>query len=169
MRYHNPRSDKQTATPNNNPPSATPPYSACRLFCGAFAAQFRSDADARGAVVVAAAFEAALRRLLAVLRQLGVKEESYINVAMSDGEEAIACRYTTEADYEGESLWLHTGRIYVCVKGQCRMLAPERGRGCVLVSSEPLSDDPGWDPIPRNSLVLVHADGRTETRPLQVG
>ena len=122
-----------------------------------------------GAARMAAAFEAALARLLAILRQLGVKEESYINVAMSDGEEAIACRFTTEADYDGESLWLHTGRIYVCVKGQCRMLAPERGKGCVLVSSEPLSDDQGWEAIPRNSLVLIHQDGRTETRPLRVG
>ncbi len=115
---------------------------------------------------MANAVAAALRRVTAMLQQVGVQEQSYINVALSDGEEAVACRFTTEEGYDGESLWLHTGRVYVCVKGVCKMLAPERGRGCVLISSEPLGDDPGWDPIPRNSLVLVHKDGTASTRAL---
>jgi predicted glutamine amidotransferase len=101
-----------------------------------------------------------------LLRIVGVQEPSFLNVAMSDGHEAVACRFTTLADYDGESLWLHTGRLYVCVNGQCRMLAPDRGRGCVLVSSEPLSDDDGWDAIPRNHLVGIAADGSTTQRPL---
>jgi predicted glutamine amidotransferase len=113
---------------------------------------------------MANALQAAMTRLLALLAAHRVQEPSYITVAMSDGEEAVACRYTTEADYDGESLYVHTGRVYVCVKGVCRMLAPERGRGCVLISSEPLSDDPGWDVIPRNSMVLVGKDGAVTPR-----
>jgi predicted glutamine amidotransferase len=36
----------------------------------------------------------------------------------------------------------------------------------VLVSSEPLSDDDGWDAIPRNHLVGIAADGSTTQRAL---
>ena len=39
------------------------------------------------------------------------------------------------------------------------MIEPKRGEGAVLVSSEALSDDPGWEAIPRNRLVTISADG----------
>jgi glutamine amidotransferase len=117
-----------------------------------------------GAERLANALEAAIVRAVKLGEQVGTTEPSYLNVAFSDGEHAVACRYTTEPDYDGESLYVHTGRVYVCSGGTCRMIAPDRGRGCVLVSSEPLSEDPGWDMLPRNSLVLVHADGTTTTR-----
>ena len=52
--------------------------------------------------------------------------------------------------------------------GVCRLLSPDRGRGCVFVSSEPLSDDPGWDMMPRISLVLIGKDGTVTSRPLKV-
>ncbi len=113
---------------------------------------------------MAAALQLAISQLEVLWRELGVHEPSYLNVALSDGESAVACRYTTEPGYDGESLYVHTGRVYVCVKGVCKMLAPDRGRGCVLVSSEPLSDDSGWDPLPRNTMVLIHRDGTTQQR-----
>jgi glutamine amidotransferase len=126
----------------------------------------RGTYERGGVQAMADALAAAIARVLELLRSVGVQEASFLNVAMSDGHEAVACRFTTLADYDGESLWLHTGRLYVCVNGQCRMLSPDRGRGCVLVSSEPLSDDDGWDAIPRNHLVGIAADGTTTQRPL---
>jgi predicted glutamine amidotransferase len=126
----------------------------------------RGTYERGGVQAMAEALAAAIARVQELLRIVGVQEPSFLNVAMSDGHEAVACRFTTLADYDGESLWLHTGRLYVCVNGQCRMLAPDRGRGCVLVSSEPLSDDDGWDAIPRNHLVGIAADGSTTQRPL---
>ena len=126
----------------------------------------RGTYERGGVQAMADALAAAIARVLELLRSVGVQEASFLNVAMSDGHEAVACRFTTLAEYDGESLWLHTGRLYVCVNGQCRMLSPDRGRGCVLVSSEPLSDDDGWDAIPRNHLVGIAADGTTTQRPL---
>jgi predicted glutamine amidotransferase len=38
----------------------------------------------------------------------------------------------------------------------------------VIVSSERLSDDPGWEKVPRNHLVMVGKDRRVEMRPLEV-
>lgn len=112
-----------------------------------------------GLDAMAQALQNAVQRIVALGREHGIGEPHYLNLALSDGIEAVSCRYTTHEGYDGESLFVHTGRIYVCSKGECRMLASDNGRGCVLVSSEPLSDDQGWNPIPRNSMVLIDRDG----------
>jgi len=117
---------------------------------------------------LAAALQQAVARVTLLGKLHGNGAPSYLNLALTDGHSAVACRFTTEDDYDGESLFVHTGRVYVCSNGVCRMLAPERGRGCVLISSEPLSDDPGWDALPRNSMVLVTPEGTTSSRPLLV-
>jgi predicted glutamine amidotransferase len=42
----------------------------------------------------------------------------------------------------------------------CRMIDPEGQGGAVIVSSEPLSEDPGWTVVPRNHQVVIEADRR---------
>jgi predicted glutamine amidotransferase len=95
------------------------------------------------------------------------EEDCYLNIAVSDGEHAVACRYTT-ATTDPSSLYVHTGRRYVCEGGLCRMVSPEKGHGAVIVSSEPLSDDPGWQKIPRNHMVVVGQDRTCEIRAMSV-
>jgi predicted glutamine amidotransferase len=94
-------------------------------------------------------------------------EDCYLNIAVSDGEHSVACRFTT-ASTEPSSLYVHTGRRYVCEGGLCRMVSPEKGHGAVIVSSEPLSDDPGWQKIPRNHMVVVGQDRTCEIRAMSV-
>ncbi len=120
--------------------------------------------SATGIEKLAAALQGAVARVVELGRRHGNGAFSYLNLALTDGECAVACRYTTEPDYDGESLFVHTGRLYVCHDGACRMLAPAHGHGCVLVSSEPLSEDYGWQPLSRNSMVLVGKDGQTAVR-----
>ncbi len=120
--------------------------------------------SATGIEKLAAALQGAVARVVDLGRRHGNGAFSYLNLALTDGECAVACRYTTEPDYDGESLFVHTGRLYVCHDGACRMLAPAHGHGCVLVSSEPLSEDYGWQPLSRNSMVLVGKDGQTSVR-----
>lgn len=95
-------------------------------------------------------------------------EDCYLNIAVSDGNHSVACRYTT-ASGDPSSLYVHTGRRYVCEGGLCRMVSPEKGHGAVIVSSEPLSDDPGWQKIPRNHMVVVGEDRACDIRELKVG
>jgi glutamine amidotransferase len=95
-------------------------------------------------------------------------EDCYLNIAASDGEHSVSCRYTT-ASTEPSSLYVHTGRRYVCEGGLCRMVSPEKGHGAVIVSSEPLSDDPGWQKIPKNHMVVVGQDRNCEVRAMNVG
>jgi len=84
---------------------------------------------------------------------------SFMNFALSNGRSSVVTRFTTKPGYDGESLHLHHGRRYVCEAGACRMLEPNEEGGAFLVSSERLSADPGWETIPRNSLVAIGEDG----------
>lgn len=117
---------------------------------------------------LADALTRAMARLLELTRKYAGDEPSYLNFALSDGETAVACRFRDQVDGDGESLFTHTGRLYQCHEGQCRMISPDDGHGCVLVSSEPLSDDPGWQVVPANSLVRVGIDGVVGITPLQL-
>jgi predicted glutamine amidotransferase len=47
------------------------------------------------------------------------------------------------------------------------MMEPESAKGAVIVASEPLSEDDGWEPVPPNNLVLVHEDLQVELRELE--
>jgi predicted glutamine amidotransferase len=112
-----------------------------------------------------AALERTFARLLALVAENGDGKPSYLNFALTDGIHAAVTRFTTRGDYPGESLHLDRGRRYVCVGGACRMVAPDEAGGAVIVSSEVLSDDPGWETVPRNHVVLI-TGGDVEMRPL---
>jgi hypothetical protein len=60
---------------------------------------------------------------------------------------------------------VHTGKRYACEGGVCRMIHSDRGEQSVLVSSERLSDDPGWEDVPVNHILTVHEDRSVRARP----
>jgi len=78
-----------------------------------------------------------------------------LNLAVTDGLRTVVTRCTTDPQGRAESLHWHWGREYVCENGACRMVEPDRGKGAVIVSSEPLSNDFQWEPVPVNHLVAV--------------
>lgn len=135
------------------------------------------DADVPGAVdrgaALARALERAVRRVLAVSEQMkltippapGDDDESYVNVAVSDGVCSAACRAAT-GGVEPASLYVHYGRRYVCEGGVCQMVRPEQGHGAVLIASERLSADEGWQKIPANHVVIVREDNSVDIRPM---
>lgn len=90
---------------------------------------------------------------------------SYFNIAVSDGEHAAVSRFTNDVPDNAESLHIHTGKTYHCSGGVCRMEDPTDGHGAVIVSSEKLSDDPGWETIPVNHMVVVRNDRTVLMRP----
>ena len=131
-------------------------------------ALFLDEIGHRPAPTIEAVFDAMQRtieRLLALVDEHADGGPSYLNFAATDGIHSVVTRYTTKAGYQGESLHLDRGRNYVCEEGQCRMVAPDKNGGAVIVSSEPLSDDPGWEVVPRNHAVLI-SDDTVELRAL---
>jgi ergothioneine biosynthesis protein EgtC len=127
-----------------------------------------NDESETDSAVLAGALRRSFATALELSRESGSGEDSYLNVAATNGLCAVVSRFTTQPDYEGESLYLHSGLRYICVDGACHMVAPDEHGAAVIVSSEPLSDDPGWQPVPRNHLVRIDADRRVEIEPLDL-
>ncbi len=113
-----------------------------------------------------AAIEGALGRFLDLARAEGVDEPVYMNCVVSDGRAAVACRFTTDRPDNADSLYTHVGHRYVVEARKPRMESCEPVNRSVIVSSEPLSDDPGWEPVPAGSLVVVGEDLSIEARPV---
>lgn len=120
--------------------------------------------------------EAALRRVLSLVNRAKSAlpapagtddDDSWINAAVSDGTCSAAVRFTSAGD-EPSSLYVHSGRRYVCDEGVCRLVEPGAGESSAIIASEKLSADPGWQRVPRNHLVLVRDDGTVVTRPLSL-
>ncbi len=92
---------------------------------------------------------------------------SYLNIAVSDGRFIAATRYASEAG-SAESLHLHAGQRYSCEAGICKMEHPGPDQGSVIISSEVLSDDPGWETVPEGHVVLVDERSHAQIRPLRL-
>lgn len=99
-----------------------------------------------------------IARLDALVQQVVGDVPSYLNLAISDGNRAVASRYVTHSREEAASLHFSVGSQYRCIDGACRMVASPGDDHAVLISSEPLSDDPSWKTVPANHFVAVDAD-----------
>jgi len=117
---------------------------------------------------LAEALRKGMQEALDLVERYAPDKNSYLNVVLTNGKVAVASRFTTEADYEGESLYWNSGKRYVCEEGLCRMVTPDPAGSAVIVSSERLSEDPGWEAVPRNHLLLVGPDRTTWLEPLDV-
>ena len=107
---------------------------------------------------------------IGLLREHGITEESQLNLAVADGRHAVACRFTTGDVKHATTLYWHEGKRYVCRKGVVYMVdpvtdtealdAPGDRTDTVIIASEPLSDDFGWEVVAPNSMVLIGNDRR---------
>jgi len=89
----------------------------------------------------------------------------YLNLVLSDGRHAAACRYSSDPDYI-DSLYLNAGSAYVCDGEHCWMEPDTGDARAILVSSQPLTDDPRWQPVPRNHIALIDRGLNVELRPI---
>ncbi len=109
---------------------------------------------------------ALVERAEALRREVDTADPCIINLLVSDGSRAVATRYASPG-HEPETLFVHTGRRYVCEEGACRMVALDGPESlATIVASEPLSEDPGWTEVPVNHLVTVDAGRAVEVHPI---
>jgi len=90
---------------------------------------------------------------------------AYLNLVLSDGRNAAACRFSSDPDYI-DSLYINQGGRYYCDGAVCAMTAPKDSQRAILISSEPLNTGPRWQAIPRNHVALVDSDLGVKTREL---
>lgn len=136
-----------------------------------FFALLCDEVDRAGGPASSAHLAGALRRAIATVLDLSRRhapgEHIYLNAVLTDGASAVACRFTTDDPANADSLYTNRGRRYVCEGGVCRMLDPGEANGsAIMVSSEPLSGDSGWETVPVNHLVRVEPNLVLTTEPV---
>lgn len=133
-----------------------------------FLDKLREQRGGDPAEAMAKALEAAFAHVLRIVREAGIEEPSYLNVGVADGKHAVVSRVTNGPPEEADSLYVHSGHRYVCDGDVARMLPPDPGQESVLVSSEKLTEGPGWQSVPVNHLVVIDAQRRAVVRPLAI-
>jgi glutamine amidotransferase len=118
--------------------------------------------------MLADALEWGVGRLHDLLDEHAPGTHCYLNLVLTDGVHAVACRYSSDPDYV-DSLYMNVGSAYCCdEEGVSWMEPPEGDRRAILISSEPLNQDPRWVPLERNHLMTVDHDLTVSTRPVEV-
>lgn len=103
----------------------------------------------------------------------GIDSPTYLNAAITNGDEIVAIRYVSHSQYEPPTLYYSQGSTYTCTdNGVCEMRHDTAERS-VLIVSEKLTDSPvDWFEIPPNHILIVdrklHAVTRFCERALQV-
>jgi glutamine amidotransferase len=110
------------------------------------------------ALRMAQALARAISRVLELVRRAGEGGDSYLNIAISDGEHAIVSRFTDADDGVPESLYYFTGQLYPDVGPTAR----RKGTQAVTVSSERLTADLGWVEVPANQIIILRRDRAPE-------
>lgn len=123
-----------------------------------FLDRWREQADGEPAKRLLGALMAAVGEVLTLAEQEGRDEPSYLNIAVADGRHAVVTRLTTDNPEYAESLYYSIGRRYTSVGDTSTMRDASGGRGAVLVSSERLSEDDSWQPVPPNHVVLIRGE-----------
>ncbi len=102
-----------------------------------------------------AALRAGIKRIEALRIDAGVDEPSLLNLALCDGDRAVVSRYASAGAPASNSLYVHAGQRFACLDGACVMEGDAADRDAVIVASEPLTSDGGWESVPLNHLVRV--------------
>ena len=121
----------------------------------------RSAAD-----ILADALYAAIAEVVELVRNSGSTKNITLNLVASDGIASVATRYAS-GDHEGLTLFISTGRQYVCDESRCYMVPADDAHQAVIVASEPLTDETAWKSIDRNQMVLIHPDLSVTYRSLE--
>jgi predicted glutamine amidotransferase len=102
----------------------------------------------------------AVWRVVDLIAKLGGGHPSYLNLAVTDGDRAAACRFTDDPGRPPESLYVIQRELYQPVwKGGPGRRRDERSTSFV-VSSERLTEDASWHTFEPNQLISIARDGK---------
>jgi len=110
------------------------------------------------ALRMAKALARAIDRALELVEATGTAEDSYLNVAISDGEHAVVSRFTDADDGVPETLYYIADQIYRDIGPT----AKRQGTKAVIVSSERLTSDARWKEVPPGQIIILRRDRAPE-------
>lgn len=125
-------------------------------FFALFIDSWLGERDSEPGLRMARALAGAIRRTLELVAEAG-GSDSYLNVAIADGEHAVVSRFTDATDGIPESLYYFTGELYPTVRAKRRSGALRHSQA-VTVSSERLTNDGGWSEVPAGQIIILRRD-----------
>ena len=118
---------------------------------------------------MARALSSAIKEIELITEKAGITEPSYMNLAVTDGTSAVATRHVSLSDdaegRDANTLYVHTGASFECRAGHLEEANVKKGHA-VVIASEPLTKDDGWQRVSPNTMVLVTKELEVETREL---
>lgn len=124
-------------------------------FFGMFLDEVWKKTDPHSVLAMAEAMKQVITNITNLVSARCPGEYCYLNMVVTDGDHAVVVRSTTDPDLAADSLYMNYGKKYICEEGVCRMIDPGEADQSILVSSEPLSNDPGWEQLKVNQMVLI--------------
>jgi len=103
------------------------------------------------------AFNETFEILDALKSKYGLREASYLNMLVTDGDAVVGSRYVTDSEKTPHSLHHSEGMKYECEDGYCYMKDTDKHHEkAILVVSEKLTKhDEDWNDVPKNNFVIV--------------
>jgi predicted glutamine amidotransferase len=126
-----------------------------------------ANADLEDGHVLARSLNRAVWRIIALVDELGGAAPSFLNLAVTDGDRAAACRFTNDPGRAPESLYVIQRELYQPVwKGSTGRRRDERSTSFV-VSSERLTDDGSLHTVEPNHMISLCRDGTAHVFAMQ--
>jgi len=116
---------------------------------------------------VADSFEHTFALVKRLIKEVGISEAAWLNMAITDGSFIVATRYCTDPAEEPLTLYHSEGSRYVVEDGETRLEAAADDDQAVLVVSEKLTEGKEWTMIPKNHLVMVEPNLNVRVRPIK--
>jgi len=117
---------------------------------------------------VADAFNYTYHHVSRLMKEVGIDEPAYLNMAITNGGFIVATRFVSDEKEEPLTLYHSEGSRYVVENGVTRMEAPKDDDNAVLVVSEKLTEGKEWTMIPKNHLVIVEPNLNVRIKPIVV-
>jgi predicted glutamine amidotransferase len=99
-----------------------------------------------------------------IVARHGSAEPSYLNCAVSDGDHAVVSRFTNDDQHPPETLYYFMGDLYPRAEFE-ETREPGSDQRSVIISSERLTIDPGWESIPPNFMIVLRRNRKPELVP----
>jgi ergothioneine biosynthesis protein EgtC len=115
--------------------------------------------DASDERALARSLSRAVWRCVSLVDEVRGGHPSYLNLAVSDGNRAAACRFTNDEEHAPESLYMIERAPYEPIASGSPERRQNEASTSFVISSERLTDDPLWQKVERNHLISISRDG----------
>lgn len=112
---------------------------------------------------LAQGLDRAVWRAIQLVADIGGGHPSYLNLAVSDGNQCATCRFTDDPAHDPESLYVIEHPLYEPVAKDSPARRPHEASRSFVASSERLTDDPRWWRVRPNHLVSFARDRRAKS------